>query len=89
MDRPRSAAARRSISYGIAALVFLLDRITKFAIQEQVTVWDTYTVIPGCFNIVHSENPGAAWLSYKDSVAAVVGGLHVESPTARRIGVTR
>jgi signal peptidase II len=51
----------RVFSYGLAALVFLLDRITKMVIQRQVPVWDSYTVIPGFFNIIHTENPGAAF----------------------------
>ncbi len=54
-------ARLRAVSYGIAALVFLLDRITKIVIQRQMSVWDSYTVIPGFFNIIHTENPGAAF----------------------------
>ncbi len=51
----------RALSYGLAALVFLLDRITKIVIQRQMSVWDSYTVIPGFFNLIHTENPGAAF----------------------------
>ncbi|MGC9971441.1 MAG: signal peptidase II [Bryobacteraceae bacterium] len=61
MDRPRSAAASRAIAYGLAGLVFLLDRLTKYVIQQQVLAGDSYTVIPGFFSIVHNENPGAAF----------------------------
>jgi signal peptidase II len=51
----------RALYYGLAALVFLFDRITKIVIQREVSVWDSYTVIPGFFNIIHTENPGAAF----------------------------
>lgn len=51
----------RLYSYGIALLVFLLDRLTKLFVQSHITIWDTYTVIPGFFNLIHTENPGAAF----------------------------
>ncbi len=51
----------RVLSYSIALVVFLLDRITKLVIQREMSVWDSYTVIPGFFNIIHTENPGAAF----------------------------
>jgi signal peptidase II len=57
----RSLAARRALAYGVAAAVFVLDRITKLLIQANVSAWDSYTVIPGFFSIVHAENPGAAF----------------------------
>jgi len=41
--------------------VVILDRITKLYIQRHVSPWDTYPVIAGFFNIVHAENPGAAF----------------------------
>jgi signal peptidase II len=61
MDRPRSAAACRAIAYGLAGLVFLLDRLTKYLIQQQLLPGESNTVIPGFLSIVHSENPGAAF----------------------------
>lgn len=51
----------RFVPYGIAASVFLLDRVTKAVIRNQVSPWDTYVVIPGFFNIVHTENRGMAF----------------------------
>lgn len=44
----------------IAAVVFL-DRVTKMFIRARVSSFDIYPVIPGFFNIVHTENPGAAF----------------------------
>lgn len=57
----RSLAARRALAYGVAAAVFILDRITKAFIQASVSAWDSYTVIPGFFSIIHTENSGAAF----------------------------
>jgi signal peptidase II len=56
--------------YGLAALVFLLDRITKRIIEARVSVFDTHTVIPGFFDIVHAKNRGAAFSLFADSNSA-------------------
>jgi signal peptidase II len=61
MGRSVSVVARKGFAYGVAGGLFLLDRLTKYLIQQTVSVWDSYTVIPGFFNIIHSENPGAAF----------------------------
>lgn len=61
MDRSASVVAHKGFAYGIAGSLFLLDRLTKFLIQQTVSVWDSYTVIPGFFSIIHTENPGAAF----------------------------
>lgn len=45
----------------IIAAVVLLDRVTKLVIRTRISPWDMIPVIPGFFNIVHSENPGAAF----------------------------
>jgi signal peptidase II len=52
-------ARRRAIAIIVA--VFVLDRATKFYIQDAFSPLDMLEVIPGVFNIVHYENPGAAW----------------------------
>jgi signal peptidase II len=57
MDKTRIRLA----AYGLAAAVFALDRATKIFIKHHFVAWDTFTVIPGFFNIVHTENPGAAF----------------------------
>jgi signal peptidase II len=48
-------------SAAIIAAVVLLDRITKLYIRSHVSMMDLFPVIPGFFNIVHTENPGAAF----------------------------
>lgn len=51
----------RALPYAIAAAVFALDRFTKILIKRNFSFWDTFAVIPGFFNIVHTENTGAAF----------------------------
>ena len=45
----------------IIAAIVLLDRVTKIYIRSSLSMIDTVAVIPGFFNIVHTENPGAAF----------------------------
>ncbi len=77
-------------SLAIIAGVVILDRITKIYIQRNFSPWDSKTVIAGFFNIVHAENPGAAFGFLSDShsqwrsvlligvslaVMAIIGGM--------------
>lgn len=55
----------------ISAAVFFLDRVTKILIRSKVNFWDTVTVIPSFFNIVHTENPGAAFGMFSDSTSVL------------------
>ena len=68
-DRLRSA--------GVIALVVLMDRLTKIYIRGAFTAADLKPVIPGFFNIVHTENPGAAFGMLADSPGAWRGLLLV------------
>src|SRR5205814_740185 len=54
-------------AYGVAALVVLLDRATKWVVETYVSAMDTYRVIPGFFDIVHSQNRGVAFGIFNDS----------------------
>ena len=63
-------ADQRAIAYGAAAGVFALDRLTKWLIESRVGAFDTIAVIPGFFNIVHSENRGMAFGILNDSTFA-------------------
>jgi signal peptidase II len=45
----------------IAATVFAFDRITKVWIERNVALFDSFHVIPGFFDIVHTKNKGAAF----------------------------
>jgi signal peptidase II len=77
-------------SAGIIVGVVILDRITKTYIQRNFSPWDTKPVIAGFFNIVHAENPGAAFGFLSESasqwrgvflvgvslaVMAIIGGM--------------
>jgi signal peptidase II len=48
-------------TFGTAATVFALDRLTKWIIESKVSFIDSYNVIPGFFDIVHSQNSGVAF----------------------------
>jgi signal peptidase II len=60
-----SAPDRAGAKYGrlgiVAALVVILDQITKAIILAQVPLYETIPVIPGFFNITHIQNPGGAF----------------------------
>ena len=54
-------------AYGTAAFIFALDRFTKWLVETNISAMDTYHVIPGFFDIVHSENRGVAFGILNDS----------------------
>jgi signal peptidase II len=56
-------------AYGLAGLVFVLDRLTKVIIESRVSFFDTYKVIPGFFDIVRSQNRGVAFGIFNDSTS--------------------
>ena len=56
-------------AYALAAGVFALDRATKLLIEARVSFESSYTVIPGFFQIVHSENRGVAFGIFNDSTS--------------------
>lgn len=57
----------RLVSYGIALGVFAMDRVTKWLIETRVSAFDAHPVIPGFFDIVHSENRGVAFGLFSES----------------------
>jgi signal peptidase II len=60
---------RRLRAYGAAAAVFAADRATKWFVESRVSFADTYRVIPGFFDIVHSQNRGVAFGLFNDSAS--------------------
>jgi signal peptidase II len=60
-------ADRRLIAYGSAAAVFALDRTTKRLVETHISFEDSIRVIPGFFDIVHSQNRGVAFGIFNDS----------------------
>src|SRR5581483_7735453 len=66
-------------TFGVAAAVFSIDRATKWLIETKVSVMDSYTIIPGFFDIVHSQNRGVAFGLFHEGASAartlLLGGL--------------
>jgi signal peptidase II len=55
--------------YGLSVTIFALDRLTKRLIEARMSVFDTHTVIPGFFDIIHARNRGAAFSMFADSTS--------------------
>lgn len=51
----------RAARFALAAFIAVADRATKFWIESNVSAWDTFPIIPNVFNIVHTQNRGAAF----------------------------
>jgi signal peptidase II len=45
----------------VAVLVVIIDQVSKYIIVAHIGLYESITVIPGFFNIVHVQNPGAAF----------------------------
>jgi signal peptidase II len=45
----------------VAGLVVVLDQITKALILNNLSLYNSITVVPGFFNITHIHNPGGAF----------------------------
>ena len=52
--------------YALSAAVLVLDRLTKWWIETHLTFYDIYQVIPGFFQIVHTQNRGIAFGIFND-----------------------
>lgn len=50
-----------TLAASLAAVVVVLDQITKLQIQKHLTLFTSVEVIPGFFNLVHTLNRGAAF----------------------------
>jgi signal peptidase II len=62
-------------SYGAAVAVFVVDRFTKWLIETRVSFTDTYRIVPGFFDIVHSQNRGVAFGLFNDGASNWSTGL--------------
>jgi signal peptidase II len=77
----------RSKAYAAALAVFAADRLTKIWIEASVSMDDTHRIIPGLFDIVHSENRGVAFGFFNDSQSEWRVLLLVAASLAAVIGV--
>ena len=59
----------------ISAGALVLDRVTKWQVQQRLELHDSITVIPKFFRVIHLENPGAAF------------GLFADAPTPLKLGI--
>jgi signal peptidase II len=57
----------------VGALV--LDRVTKWQVQQRIELHDKISIIPGFFRLAHLENPGAAFGIFSDSPTPLKLGL--------------
>jgi signal peptidase II len=58
---------RRSLILALAVGVFGLDRWSKWLVETRLSPFDSKVLIPCCFSIVRSENPGVAFGLFADS----------------------
>jgi len=63
----KNAVSGRLIPLIVAAVIFVLDRVSKGWIEAHVNLYDSFQVIPGFFDIVHTKNKGAAFGMFNDS----------------------
>ena len=63
MSDPRAAGVRdaRPFALLLAALVVLLDRLSKLWVHAHIATGEAITVIPGVFRLTHVLNTGAAF----------------------------
>ena len=59
----------RSVHFLLALIVILLDRWSKRMVAARIPMYKQNTIIPGFFDITHTENTGAAFSLFADSPA--------------------
>ncbi|HEY0760449.1 MAG TPA: signal peptidase II [Acidisarcina sp.] len=62
-----STSDRRPWLLFLAALIAIIDRITKTWVSRHVAMDDAITIVPRVFRITHVLNPGAAFSLFNDS----------------------
>jgi signal peptidase II len=66
----------------ITVALFVADRASKLWIESHLTLHDSFSVIPGIFNIVHTQNPGAAFGMFATASPAVRFGVLIVASLA-------
>src|ERR1700740_450603 len=59
--------SKRAVHFLLALLVVLLDRWTKHLVAIRISMYDHIQIIPGFFDLTHTENTGAAFSLFADS----------------------
>lgn len=62
---------RYGIVFGVAAVVLVLDQVTKWIIRQNLSLYDSIIVIDSFFHITHLQNPGAAFGLLADAPAGL------------------
>ncbi len=62
---------QRAIVFSVALTIFAIDRLTKIWVDQNLSAFDTRVVIPGFFNLIHSENTGMAFSILADASSQV------------------
>jgi signal peptidase II len=52
---------KHKIVFILAGVILIFDQATKIWIQNTIPLWESKTIIPGLFNLVHVLNKGAAF----------------------------
>lgn len=58
---------RRLLPFAGSAIVVLLDRLSKLWIESRIGTFDTWVILPGLLNIIHTENAGMAFSLFADA----------------------
>ena len=59
----------RILYFLVALIVVLLDRWTKHLVAQRIALYSHIQIIPGFFQLTHTENTGAAFSLFADSPA--------------------
>lgn len=60
----------RLFPFALAVAVILFDRLTKWLVKTDISLWEPpHVIIPGFFNLVHTENPGIAFGLFADQTS--------------------
>lgn len=59
--------AARAVHFLLAVIVVLLDRWTKGLVASRLPMYSHIQIIPGFFQLTHTENTGAAFSLFADS----------------------
>jgi signal peptidase II len=70
--------AMRRLYFASALVILVLDRLTKWLVEERIALHDSISILPGFFRLTHVQNRGAAFGLFADSpsewkVAILVG----------------
>lgn len=62
-----TTTSARTIHFLLALLIVLLDRWTKRLVAARIAMYRQIPIIPGFFQLTHTENTGAAFSLFADS----------------------